>query len=108
LPHKSPDAHAGKFDPAVPRLHLAAIDGLTAAVVLERAETSAFQHGTPSRPLREERDGFSIPKLKQLIDAVTQKDLLFSFDERGLNGLLQAGRRCWSAPTASTTARTPW
>jgi FMN-dependent NADH-azoreductase len=32
---------------------------------------------------------FSIPyKLKHLIDAVTQKDLLFSFDERGLNGLL--------------------
>ena len=32
---------------------------------------------------------FSIPyKLKQLIDAVTHKDLLFSFDEHGLNGTL--------------------
>lgn len=32
---------------------------------------------------------YSIPyKLKHLIDCVTQKDLLFSFDERGLNGLL--------------------
>lgn len=33
---------------------------------------------------------FSIPyKLKHLIDAVTQKDLLFSFDENGPNGLLR-------------------
>ena len=32
---------------------------------------------------------YTIPyKLKHLIDAVTQKDLLFSFDEHGLNGLL--------------------
>jgi FMN-dependent NADH-azoreductase len=32
---------------------------------------------------------FGIPyKLKHLIDAVSQKDLLFTFDERGLNGLL--------------------
>lgn len=32
---------------------------------------------------------YTIPyKLKHLIDCVTQKDLLFSFDERGLNGLL--------------------
>jgi FMN-dependent NADH-azoreductase len=32
---------------------------------------------------------FSIPyKLKQLIDAVSQKDLLFTFDEHGLNGTL--------------------
>lgn len=32
---------------------------------------------------------FSIPyKLKHLIDAVSQKDLLFTFDERGLNGTL--------------------
>ena len=32
---------------------------------------------------------YTIPyKLKHLIDVVTQKDLLFSFDERGLNGLL--------------------
>ena len=32
---------------------------------------------------------YTIPyKLKHLIDCVTQKDLLFSFDERGLTGLL--------------------
>jgi FMN-dependent NADH-azoreductase len=32
---------------------------------------------------------FGVPyRLKQLIDVVSQKDLLFSFDERGLNGLL--------------------
>lgn len=32
---------------------------------------------------------FGIPyKLKHLIDVVSQKDLLFTFDERGLNGLL--------------------
>jgi FMN-dependent NADH-azoreductase len=32
---------------------------------------------------------YTIPyKLKHFIDCVTQKDLLFSFDERGLNGLL--------------------
>ena len=32
---------------------------------------------------------FAIPyKLKQLIDLVSHKDLLFTFDERGLNGLL--------------------
>ncbi len=32
---------------------------------------------------------FGIPyRLKQLIDAVSHKDLLFTFDERGLNGLL--------------------
>ena len=32
---------------------------------------------------------YAIPyKLKHLIDLVTQKDLLFSFDERGLNGFL--------------------
>jgi FMN-dependent NADH-azoreductase len=31
-------------------------------------------------------------KLKQLIDVVSQKDVLFTFDERGLNGLL-GGRR---------------
>ncbi|MBI4692551.1 MAG: NAD(P)H-dependent oxidoreductase [Gammaproteobacteria bacterium] len=32
---------------------------------------------------------FAIPyKLKHLIDVVSQKDLLFTFDERGLNGLL--------------------
>ena len=32
---------------------------------------------------------FGIPyKLKQLFDVVSQKDLLFTFDERGLNGLL--------------------
>lgn len=36
---------------------------------------------------------FGIPyKLKHLIDVVSQKDLLFTFDERGLNGLLD-GRR---------------
>lgn len=36
---------------------------------------------------------FGIPyKLKHLIDVVSQKDLLFSFDERGLNGLLD-GRK---------------
>ena len=36
---------------------------------------------------------FSIPyKLKQLIDCVSQKDLLFTFDANGLNGLL-TGRR---------------
>ena len=36
---------------------------------------------------------FGIPyKLKHLIDAVSQKDVLFTFDERGLNGLL-GGRR---------------
>ncbi|MDC7829519.1 MULTISPECIES: FMN-dependent NADH-azoreductase [Pseudomonas] len=32
---------------------------------------------------------FGIPyKLKQLFDVVSQKDLLFTFDDRGLNGLL--------------------
>ena len=32
---------------------------------------------------------FGIPyRLKQLVDAVSQKDFLFTFDERGLNGLL--------------------
>ncbi len=32
---------------------------------------------------------FGVPyRLKQLIDAVSHKDLLFTFDERGLNGLL--------------------
>lgn len=32
---------------------------------------------------------FGIPyKLKHLIDAISQKDVLFTFDERGLNGLL--------------------
>jgi FMN-dependent NADH-azoreductase len=32
---------------------------------------------------------FGIPyKLKHLVDAVSQKDVLFTFDERGLNGLL--------------------
>lgn len=32
---------------------------------------------------------FAIPyRLKQLIDLVSHKDLLFTFDERGLNGLL--------------------
>ena len=32
---------------------------------------------------------FGIPyRLKQLIDAVSHKDMLFTFDERGLNGLL--------------------
>ena len=36
---------------------------------------------------------FGIPyKLKHLIDVVSQKDLLFSFDERGLTGLLD-GRK---------------
>jgi FMN-dependent NADH-azoreductase len=36
---------------------------------------------------------FSIPyKLKHLIDVVSQKDLLFSFDERGFGGLL-AGKK---------------
>ena len=36
---------------------------------------------------------FGIPyRLKHLIDAISQKDVLFSFDERGLNGLL-GGRR---------------
>jgi FMN-dependent NADH-azoreductase len=36
---------------------------------------------------------FGIPyRLKQLVDAVSHKDLLFSFDERGLNGLL-GGKR---------------
>jgi FMN-dependent NADH-azoreductase len=32
---------------------------------------------------------FGIPyKMKHLIDAISQKDVLFTFDERGLNGLL--------------------
>ena len=32
---------------------------------------------------------FAMPyRLKQLIDVVSHKDLLFTFDERGLNGLL--------------------
>ncbi|SPB15428.1 FMN-dependent NADH-azoreductase [Caballeronia novacaledonica] len=32
---------------------------------------------------------FGIPyRLKQLIDVISQKDVLFTFDERGLNGLL--------------------
>jgi FMN-dependent NADH-azoreductase len=36
---------------------------------------------------------FGLPyKMKHLIDVVSHKDLLFSFDERGLNGLL-AGKR---------------
>lgn len=36
---------------------------------------------------------FSIPyKLKQLIDCVSQKDLLFTFDANGLNGLLTRRR----------------
>lgn len=36
---------------------------------------------------------FGIPyRLKHLIDAISQKDVLFTFDERGLNGLL-GGRR---------------
>lgn len=36
---------------------------------------------------------YTIPyKLKHLIDVVTQKDLLFTFDERGLNGLLTDSR----------------
>ncbi len=36
---------------------------------------------------------FGIPyKLKHLLDVVSQKDLLFTFDERGLNGLLD-GRK---------------
>lgn len=36
---------------------------------------------------------FGIPyRLKHLIDAVSHKDLLFTFDERGLNGLL-TGRK---------------
>ena len=36
---------------------------------------------------------FGIPyRLKHLIDAVSQKDVLFTFDERGLNGML-GGRK---------------
>ena len=36
---------------------------------------------------------FGIPyRLKHLVDAISQKDVLFTFDERGLNGLL-GGRR---------------
>ena len=36
---------------------------------------------------------FGIPyRLKHLIDAISQKDVLFTFDERGLNGML-GGRR---------------
>ncbi|MGI4982111.1 MAG: FMN-dependent NADH-azoreductase [Janthinobacterium lividum] len=36
---------------------------------------------------------FGIPyRLKHLIDVVSQKDLLFSFDERGLQGLLTGAR----------------
>ncbi|MDF0520141.1 NAD(P)H-dependent oxidoreductase [Bradyrhizobium yuanmingense] len=36
---------------------------------------------------------FSIPyRLKQLIDLITQKDILFSFDERGMGGLVKAKR----------------
>lgn len=36
---------------------------------------------------------FGIPyRLKHLIDAISQKDVLFTFDERGLNGLL-GGRK---------------
>jgi len=50
-----------------------------------------------ARPLREaDKLVFSLPmwnfgipyKLKHYIDVVSQKDLLFTFDERGLNGLL--------------------
>ena len=37
---------------------------------------------------------FSIPyRFKQLIDVVSQKDLLFSFDERGLTGLLTGNKK---------------
>ncbi len=36
---------------------------------------------------------FGVPyKLKHLVDAISQKDVLFTFDERGLNGLL-GGKR---------------
>lgn len=36
---------------------------------------------------------FGIPyRLKQLIDVVSHKDLLFTFDERGLNGMLTKAR----------------
>ncbi len=50
-----------------------------------------------ARPLREaDKLVFSLPmwnfgipyKLKHYVDVVSQKDLLFTFDERGLNGLL--------------------
>jgi FMN-dependent NADH-azoreductase len=54
---------------------------------------------------------FSIPyKLKHLIDLVTQKDVLFTFDERGINGLLK-GRKalviCARGLDYSASALTP-
>lgn len=54
---------------------------------------------------------FSVPyKLKHLIDVVSQKDVLFTFDERGFAGLLQ-GRKalliCARGLDYSPTADTP-
>ncbi|MBB2974447.1 NAD(P)H-dependent oxidoreductase [Mesorhizobium sp. RMAD-H1] len=57
---------------------------------------------------------FSIPyKLKQLIDVVSQKDILFTFDERGFGGLLHGrtallicARGLDYAPSANTPAGT--
>ncbi len=82
------------FDGPVMEAKYAGIAGIpltakqTAAWTAIRALAARFRnadHIVIAAPLW----NFGIPyRLKQLIDAVTQKDLLFSFDERGLIGLL--------------------
>ncbi len=56
---------------------------------------------------------FGIPyRLKQLIDLISQKDILFSFDENGLQGLMKAGKAAviyargldYQSPGSSTPA----
>lgn len=49
---------------------------------------------------------FSIPyKLKHLIDAISQKDVLFTFDDTGFTGKLAGKRRPWSTRAGSVISR---
>lgn len=48
---------------------------------------------------------FGIPyRLKHLIDAISQKDVLFTFDERGLNGMFGGRKVVVVTPAASGSA----
>ncbi len=50
---------------------------------------------------------FGIPyKLKHLVDAISQKDVLFTFDEHGLNGMLHGKKASSWTRAASISERT--
>lgn len=88
------DTPLPEFDGAALQAKYAGLEGRTRAPDEEKAWSAIT--ALADRLKRADLLLFSVPmwnwtipyKLKHLIDLITQKDVLFSFDEKGMNGLL--------------------